>query len=427
MLLLLGCSDYAVTGRDAAPAPAAEAEAVGAPDIDVAPRAADFGTVASGASVAGSLTVRNTGDAVLTLSAVRLVDTTGSFTLTMPDGMEVTPGRTRSVAVSFAPTAPGRVEASVEFASDDPDEPSVTVPLVGATASVLLAIDPGLYEFGTLDPLESETAAIVLANAGEGDLVIQDLAYTASSSELTLADYVGTYGALPWTLGPGETRTVAVDYRPRDDTPDEGRLAVASSDPHGPRFAAQTGNGTRPPLPETGWFELYDGVLYETTSSAEHEVDHHGDIDLYWYEPSGAHGLVDSADPAADFARLSDYVQNNGTVVFPVAPIDVSDRSAASTFTQATFTYWLCLFEVPAEDDPAAWSASADFVDDGLLLLVNGERIDSLVYTESGAWNLADVVRPGETNALLAILVDDSSGSRIVTGLSLERDGVFVE
>ena len=58
----------------------------------------------------------------------------------------------------------------------------------------------------------------------------------------------------------------------------------------------------------SGWYVLDDGIAYETTSSPEHQVTHHGDPDLYWYEPSGAHGLIGTTQAEEDFALMREYI-----------------------------------------------------------------------------------------------------------------------
>lgn len=101
------------------------------------------------------------------------------------------------------------------------------------------------------------------------------------------------------------------------------------------------------------------------------------------------------------------------------------EASLVHEFTEATFTYWMCVFDVPAEDDPASWSVSVSSPDDGVLVLVNGDQVGTLTLWQSGSWSLDSAIRPGERNTLVVVLVDNASGARSMSSLSLERGGVF--
>jgi len=82
-----------------------------------------------------------------------------------------------------------------------------------------------------------------------------------------------------------------------------------------------------------------------STSNTSYVVDHHGDTDLYWYEPSGAHGLIDSSDPEGDFQIMRDYViARVGSPTSVSEPFDFDESSTLATFEFATFTYFLCDF-----------------------------------------------------------------------------------
>ena len=55
-----------------------------------------------------------------------------------------------------------------------------------------------------------------------------------------------------------------------------------------------------------GWHLLDEGERIPTNTSGAHTVSEHGDVDSYWYEPSGNHGLIGLEDPASGFERRRD-------------------------------------------------------------------------------------------------------------------------
>jgi hypothetical protein len=100
-------------------------------DIEVSPTTLNFGLVRIGNSRSKTLTIKNAGDARLRVdpitkegnSAFRLFAPTGAFT--------VDAGGERPVTVSFTPVSPVEVTGTLTINGNDPDEPRLSVPLVG--------------------------------------------------------------------------------------------------------------------------------------------------------------------------------------------------------------------------------------------------------------------------------------------------------
>lgn len=101
------------------------------PDIDVDPRTVDFGEVGIGSTGTQFLLVRNTGDAPLTLGPVLQLGS-GAFSLvTDPSGSVVGPFTDLPVILAYNPFSDQGDSGTIAFRSDDPDEPSVEVVLLG--------------------------------------------------------------------------------------------------------------------------------------------------------------------------------------------------------------------------------------------------------------------------------------------------------
>lgn len=118
------------------------------PDIAVTPASHDYGSVVLGSVAPRTFEVANAGSAPLQVSSIAL-DVAGSpgFTLDSGGGPAVLdPGQVRSVVVSFAPFTLGAASGALVVSSDDPDEPSVVVPLAGSGAEVPLATGEVAFE-----------------------------------------------------------------------------------------------------------------------------------------------------------------------------------------------------------------------------------------------------------------------------------------
>lgn len=101
------------------------------PDIAVDPTFLDFGDVSAGSSVVDWLTVENVGDAPLSLGTV--VQTgSGAFVLESdPSGTTLAGGDDIPVLITYEPSHELGDNGTLVFISDDPDEPTTDVVLLG--------------------------------------------------------------------------------------------------------------------------------------------------------------------------------------------------------------------------------------------------------------------------------------------------------
>lgn len=421
-LLTTACSDFQLKEQAGEPEPFEDNTT--APDIDVSPTSLTFAALAAGmTSDAQAVTVTNVGDAVLNLDDVALADPAAPFSVYDPDSRVLEPGASTTFVVTFTPVDSGAASGQVQVESNDADEPIVGVDLAGAGLAPEITIDPELYDFGTLDYAATATVDVTVRNDGDADLNISDVQYTTTSAELSMR---ATAGAL--TLAPGESTTVTVDYAPTDDVADEGYFTVYSDDPdEAIAYGNQIGNGRVFEGFSTGWYIVDDSTNYETTSNSMYSVSSYGDPDGYWYEPSGAHGLVASADPETDFATMHDYVIARAGAPTPVtAPLSFYTTSTVPAFSYASFSYILCDFWIDSTDDPNLYEVRAGTDDDGAQVMVNGQIMTNWYLGAAGSVNIGSAIRAGEVNSLIVILMDNSASDKYITDLGFYRDGVFV-
>ena len=227
---------------------------------------------------------------------------------------------------------------------------------------------------------------------------------------------------------PGEDTAQPEDTATEDDTdtaePEDTDAPEDTNDPE------DTDDPEDPPPDggfSLGWHILDEGRLIDTTTDPAHYVDHHGDFDLYWYEPSGLHGLIDSASPQDDFAELRNYILDR--VPEPMEGIGLLHYyrdSVVDTYHRATFTYVLCDFWVESGEDFSDYELVTGQVDDGVKVMVNGVTLGHLKLDDPGtSWNLASVLSAGR-NTLVVILVDDSERNKFIQDMAFYRAGEMV-
>ena len=178
----------------------------------------------------------------------------------------------------------------------------------------------------------------------------------------------------------------------------------------------------------SGWYVLDDGIPYETTSNPNHEVTYHGDPDLYYYEPSGAHGLINSQNTIDDFAKMRNYIIERVPQTIQVSgPFNFDETSTLSTFAFATYTYFMCDFKIEPDIDVSRYAISGGAVDDGIQVMLNGHIIGRRVLNQGYfSWPL-EYAQPDTINTLIVILVDDSASHKYAHDLAFTLDGYMVE
>ncbi len=104
------------------------ASAFAEPRLVVPPNGLDLGEIEAGRPVSGSLSMRNSGDAVLRVSRVKAC--CGAEASLEP--MEIPPSGLSLLTVSLKPQLPGELSKSVRLYCDDPLAPVVAVPVTGS-------------------------------------------------------------------------------------------------------------------------------------------------------------------------------------------------------------------------------------------------------------------------------------------------------
>ena len=140
----------------------------GAPDISVSPLSLDFGQVFTGYSLAETVTVANLGTDVLSVSGLT---TSSPYVHTSLTAFDLGPGRRDTVLVTYAPTSAGTLSAVLTITSNDPDSPSISLPLAGASlVPPALVVSP---ESVGADLLTGQVSsdALEIQNTGGSDLV----------------------------------------------------------------------------------------------------------------------------------------------------------------------------------------------------------------------------------------------------------------
>ncbi len=221
------------------------AKVLSPPDIDVQPSSLDFGGVQVGSSKTMSVTVSNLGEQVLQITDVSVVGQNAnefSYTtdcLTAPVG----PGSSCTVDVTFSPTSEGSKSAELRISSNDPDEPTVTVPLSGTGYIPDIEVEPLSIDFGNVEVGKTLTSQVRVRNAGSGGTItVTEVRLTGQNpSEFS---YNNNCTA---PLYPGDECVIGVSFTPSSEGVKSAVLEILSDDPDEPKVEVSlSGTGVNP-------------------------------------------------------------------------------------------------------------------------------------------------------------------------------------
>ncbi len=234
-VLLAGCTENSFSKID-------DGNNGDGPAIEVDPSFLSFGTVGGDDDpVIQSFTVRSVGLTDLEISGMTIEgDNAGSFTIISPNTViDLAPEEETTIDVAFEPLGANSQLAQVVISSNDPDNSSAIVDLVGDGAVPELEISPDPMDFGPSYIGCYKENQATLTNVGTSDLVIDSLSW---SGDATIA-FDNSGWSFPMTLAPGESTLANFSFLPDDEIDYAGTLVATSNEPLGTRYHEQMGSG----------------------------------------------------------------------------------------------------------------------------------------------------------------------------------------
>jgi hypothetical protein len=223
-----------------------------APDITVWPDDIDFGSarVVDDESIDRTISIANTGQADLEISGTRVVASDGSFVAGEPASILIPPGARTELPAWFRPRQYTLANGSIMIDSNDPDEPSVAVAVHGIGIAPAIRIDPEVLDLGVVPYGCVAEQDIDVQNVGNDTLVVDDLAFTATSPDIVVD------GLEPVTLEPGDKKVVTLTYAPETDSDVHGVLTATSNDPAQPTAVGTQVGSVGDEIPAEDLFEV---------------------------------------------------------------------------------------------------------------------------------------------------------------------------
>jgi hypothetical protein len=209
------------------------------PTLDLPPASLDFGNVQVGQIAEKAVSLKNSGQGVLQVRAVK-TDHPGFVVVSSLTGIAA--GRPEPLTLRFDPAEAGIQRATLTIETNDPATPVQTIALAGAGFNrpvPNVAVSPAQLDFGEMALGQAKTAEVTISNSGNGPLTVTSLAFSA-------AVFSSASGRL--TVAPGDQAKVTIQYRPTAVGRDTATVTIDSDDPSRPAVqVALAGSGTAPP------------------------------------------------------------------------------------------------------------------------------------------------------------------------------------
>jgi hypothetical protein len=191
------------------------------PAIALSTTSFNFNTVVIGQSATQTLTVKNTGNAPLQVSALAISNSQFSYTgPSVP--RTVLPNNSISYTLTFAPNSSGSASATFTITSNaSPVTSLVSLSGSGEKAFANLVITPASISFGNLQLQAKNTQNVTLQNTGDINLTIQGVTLVGGG--------FGYVDLSPgFSLAPTQKLTFQVWFSPKATGPASGTLSFLS-------------------------------------------------------------------------------------------------------------------------------------------------------------------------------------------------------
>lgn len=205
------------------------------PQISVSPaQTINFGNNPIGATVNVTLNVSNVGDAPLSLTSLDLrARPSQGFDVQPVVAMPVViaPGQRRAFVASFSPQAAAGYRNFVDIASDDADDPTVSVELTGRGFATMtracLYSSPDTVDFGVVTPGSSATQEITVGNCSSTEVVTVTQLRLASMNPNAPFTFVPSK-TVPFAIPVGGSEKITVKYSPTTNVDTQDDLQIRS-------------------------------------------------------------------------------------------------------------------------------------------------------------------------------------------------------
>ena len=161
------------------------------PDIECTPGSIDFGELkVIDAEIASTIvTCHNYGEGDLQIQNLYVSgDELAVYTVSAISSTLIQSGNSAQFSVTYTPTTDATNTGSVIIESDDPDEPSTEITLIGDGIAPDIELSPENYDFGTIYIGCETLQEIEIRNVGRDELIVNEFNFNTGSIDFSFEE-----------------------------------------------------------------------------------------------------------------------------------------------------------------------------------------------------------------------------------------------
>lgn len=198
------------------------------PRMELTTASINFGSTTIGMTALSGLTLRNTGDSIL---SARLSISSPAFTFTSPVNLQLPPGVSKRLTVQFTPTTAGVQSGSLTIVTNEAARSEVTLQITGtgvvsSVTAPRAEVTPASLDFGTIAAGQTKSLTLAIRNSGTAVLQVSGTSIQPASFS------VSTTSA--FQLNPGGSSAISVRFAPVSAGSFAGTLTFTTNDPASP-------------------------------------------------------------------------------------------------------------------------------------------------------------------------------------------------
>jgi hypothetical protein len=199
----------------------------GLQDIAVDPDVWDYGPVNLGGHEDKTFVITNVGCQDLTITGAAIIGGGGQYIITSGGAAILSQGTTENIVVRFSPASGGTKSATLQISSNDPDEGTVNVNLVGeGCAFPDIDVEPVAWDYEVVNVGAFEEKTFVVSNDSCQTLHVTSTTIQGSNPEFTIIS-----GGAPFTVVQGGTHQIVLRFTPDSGGHKDAVLRIISDDP----------------------------------------------------------------------------------------------------------------------------------------------------------------------------------------------------
>ena len=377
-----------------------------APEIEVTPTSHAFGNqlVTAGATADFTFTIANTGSnpgGTLTIASMTEVGAQcGDFNLTPFTG-DIAPGASDTFTVDFDPSVQGARSCTVQIASNDSNEATVSVTLTGTGTARVISLSPSPLNFGNVVRNGTDNQTVTIDNSGNLPLTVSALALSgAQANQFGIVAAPGT----PFDVPAGSSQDITVRCTPTTNGAKSATFTVTSNATSGTGTDTFNCTGVDPQIAVDTTTLAFPDTNVGASSSLGFTVSNgaaaNSSVLTYYFTEGGSN--------PGDFAVTA----NNCSLASPCTLVPGNSRLHTVTFSPLDLASRSATLTVVHDDQ--------DLSDITIALSGTGRRPEITLVQPPGASIDFGEVAVGASSTQSAVTVrNDGNGSLVIDAVSL--------